>query len=250
GARIVRPEPEGGRIDQQVGGADLVCHTQPGGAEAVYELGGAMRRAVEHIDARGAGLEEGPGGRTCGAAGAEQQHADTHGAPDERGGGYMDAFDVRVVTVHAALTGPERVARAGAHHCLARTIDSGACPCLVWHGDVAATAGLCDRAYERGDVGVGATQRHVHGIDPVLVERGIDHVRRARMGDGVAEERIDASAGADRVSHGARISSSRSSARSTRRSICPNVRRYGSMVPPNGSSIAPVAPSANSVSSA
>jgi hypothetical protein len=62
------------------------------------------------------------------------------------------------------------------------------CNLLVWHGNVAASAGLRDSAKEGGERLGAATQRHVPGIDARSVERGVLKDWRKRVLDGVAKQ--------------------------------------------------------------
>ncbi len=225
GKPIVGSEAERGRVDQEVGGADLVCDAQSGGAQAVNELGRSMGCPVQHVDTRGTRLEERPGRSARGAAGAQQQDANPCSTSDQRGRCDVNALDVRVVPVNEAITRPEGVARAGAHHRLAGSIDGGTGTRLVGHGDVAAPSSMRNRTDQRRDVCFRAAECDIHGVDPLLRKRRVHHVRGARMRDGITEQRVDARRSADGLAHGARISSSRSSARPTRRSICAKVRR-------------------------
>src|SRR5690606_29934098 len=120
--------------------------------------------------ASGAGFEQCPSGGARGTAGAKQKDAYTCHASDQLGSRDVDTFHVRVVAVDDAVFRPEGVACARAYDGFTGSIDRGARPRLVRHGDVAAAACVREGAHERRDVLLDAAQGDVDSVEPLLRE--------------------------------------------------------------------------------
>ena len=199
--RIVRAQPEGGRVQHQVEGLPLQGsrigdHVHPRVPDFGGHGPGASKRPVDHLDLGGIFVDEGGDGGACTAPGARQQDARSPGWPRQQGAdGAPCPLHVGVVPADARPLAPEGVARARPPDGFGRLVQRGRRAPLVRHRHVAAATGPSQRAHHRGDI-LGLTgDRHIPAVESGGAERGgLDHGRE-RVRHRVPQDGEDARAG-------------------------------------------------------